>query len=256
MIELPIPSRVAAEAAAYDEYRSALGQLPSAQRDQIVTFVNSVMDDADSRHETLRHLQVRHDDPVAVEATWLTDSIAHIDFRSCGFRTAEQFAAVLKEVLRDSELRGIILDVRWNHGGRAATATAIASHFVPKDTLLARFIPTVAFEADPARYDLITDVEPDASDVPLVLLVNRWSASTSEVLAAGLQAAGRATILGEATFGKPNASLTLANGESLSPGTYARPDGSRYDPDGVQPDVPANDDDAVAVAIARLTNAA
>ena len=148
MIELPVPSRQAAEGVAFDGYRRVLGSLDPAQRDAITSFVHLVMDDADSRHDVLRLLQARHDDPVAVEAEWLTDSVAYVDVRSSDSRTPDQFAAVLGQVLSDADLAGIILDLRWNHGGRATTATALAGHFVPKGTTLARFTPTVTFEAD------------------------------------------------------------------------------------------------------------
>lgn len=255
MLELPVPSRQFAEERAYDEYKRTLDSLPPEQRDAIIPFVTALMDDQDTRHEVLRKLQTRHDDPVAVEAEWLTDAIAYFDVRSCDSRTADQFAAVLAEVLRDPELAGIILDLRWNHGGRAATATALAGHFVEKGTTIARFTPTVAFAADPLRYDLTTEGEPDAADVPLVILINCWTASTGEVLAAGLQAIGRATVVGSVSFGKPHGSLTLVNGETISPGVYGRPDGTRYDGEGLTPDVASSDEEAIAKAI-EVLNAA
>jgi carboxyl-terminal processing protease len=95
-----------------------------------------------------------------------------------------------------SSLRGILLDLRDNHGGMVEAALGVASLFLKPGTL----VLTVRGRTQPESYR--THPAPYAFDRPLVLLVNNNTASAAEVLAAALQEHDRALVAGEPTFGK------------------------------------------------------
>lgn len=247
-LELPIPSREAVRDDAFEDYRAVLNELPSEIRARVSRFVDVILDDRDERVETLRLVQVRQTDPVAVEGRLLGHGIALIDVRSCGDRTRHQFADVLQRVLAESPT-GLVLDIRWCVGGRADVASAIVSHFIPKGSLVAAYDPALPIDVPP----LVTAVTPDAASIPLTVLINAWSASTAELVAAALQHYGRATLIGSRSFGKPLADIVLGSGDRITTGAFARPDGSRYDMRGLEPDVAATDTAAVAKAFEVLT---
>ena len=96
-----------------------------------------------------------------------------------------------------SSLRGILLDLRDNHGGMVEAALGVASLFLKSDSLVltvhGRSQPEKSYRTYPAPYPF---------DQPLVLLVNNNTASAAEVLAAALQEHDRALVTGQPTFGK------------------------------------------------------
>jgi carboxyl-terminal processing protease len=96
-----------------------------------------------------------------------------------------------------SSLRGLLLDLRDNHGGMVEAALGVASLFLKPDSL----VLTVHGRSQPEK-SYRTYSTPYQFDRPLVLLVNSNTASAAEVLAAALQEHDRALIAGEATFGK------------------------------------------------------
>jgi carboxyl-terminal processing protease len=96
-----------------------------------------------------------------------------------------------------SSLRGVLLDLRDNHGGLVDAALGVASLFLKPDSLVltvhGRNQSEQSYRTYPAPYRF---------DQPLVLLVNNNTASAAEVLAAALQEHDRALVAGEPTFGK------------------------------------------------------
>ena len=96
-----------------------------------------------------------------------------------------------------SSLRGLLLDLRDNHGGMIEAALGVASLFLKPDSL----VLTVHGRSQPEK-SYRTFSTPYRFDQPLVLLVNNNTASAAEVLAAALQEHDRALIAGESTFGK------------------------------------------------------
>lgn len=96
-----------------------------------------------------------------------------------------------------SGLRGLLLDLRDNHGGIVDAALGVAGLFLKPDTL----VLSVRGRSQPAQSYRTSSV-PYSVDLPLVVLVNNNTASAAEVLAAALQEHDRALIAGEPTFGK------------------------------------------------------
>ena len=107
-------------------------------------------------------------------------------------------ADVQKELdsLNEQKVQGIIVDLRGNGGGSLTEATLLTGLFIDKG-------PVVQIRDGAGRIRVEQDVDGKVSyDGPLTVLVDRYSASASEIFAAALQDYNRALILGEQTFGK------------------------------------------------------
>ena len=96
------------------------------------------------------------------------------------------------------ELSGLIIDLRDNPGGLLSEAVNIASHFLPKNSL----IVNTKGRKSVNDYSYISRNSPDSENIPLCVLINERSASASEILAAAFQDYDRALILGRQSFGK------------------------------------------------------
>jgi carboxyl-terminal processing protease len=100
--------------------------------------------------------------------------------------------------LKNEGAEGIILDLRGNGGGLLDEAVKIVSLFVPKGTLV---VTSRGRIPGSIRY-YKTDTEPLDTEIPLAVLVNSGTASSSEIVSGSLQDLDRATIIGTRTFGK------------------------------------------------------
>ena len=103
------------------------------------------------------------------------------------------------DTFTQGKIEGLILDLRSNPGGLLRSAVDIASNFLPPDKLV------VYTQGKRPREDHLTIAgkgKPLAKNLPLVVLVNRGSASASEIVAAAIKDHQRGLILGERTFGK------------------------------------------------------
>ena len=133
-------------------------------------------------------------------------------------------------------LQGIILDLRDNPGGVLLPAIEMADGFLDSGGIVSTRGRNPGmqneYSAKPGQW---------LPDVPLVLLVDRGSASASEVLAGALQDHGRALIVGERTFGKGSVQsvLPLRNGAGikLTTARYYTPSGRSIQAQGIVPDV-------------------
>lgn len=114
--------------------------------------------------------------------------------------TAREIDNALEDVeeAMDSDLEGIVLDLRGNPGGLVNEAISLVGLFVPKDT------PVVSTRGKSPEANRLysTSDDPDWGDTNLVILVDEGSASASEIVSGALQDLDRAVILGESTFGK------------------------------------------------------
>ena len=164
----------------------------------------------------------------------LAGKIAYVEISTFADNTDEILADALREIEKQ-DAQGIILDVRNNLGGLLSTTVNIASQFL-KDGLV-----LYSIDGDGNRVDY--KVKPDgmALDIPLVILVNQFSASGSEVLSGALQDHGRAVLIGTTTFGKGSVNLPkrLSNGSGLyfTIGRWYSPNGRLIEGDGLEPDI-------------------
>ncbi len=150
------------------------------------------------------------------------------------------------KALKDARAAGadrIVLDLRGNPGGYVNEAVGVASQFLSSGLV---YIERNA-EGDRTEHP----VSPDgvATDLPVVVLVDGTTASSSEIVSGALQDAGRAKIVGETTFGTGTVlgEFVLSDGSSLRIGTveWLTPEGRRIWHAGIAPDVPVTLPDGV-----------
>jgi len=149
--------------------------------------------------------------------------IAYLHVSSFEGKTPQEVAAALDR-LDAPHLKGLLLDLRDNHGGMVDAAVGVASLFLKPNELVltsrGRTVPEKVYRASelPRHYDL-----------PIVVLVNGNTASAAEVLAAPLQEHDRAIIAGEPTYGKGVVQTVTELGEqtglALTTGQYFTPSG-------------------------------
>lgn len=143
--------------------------------------------------------------------------------------------------LREQGAQAFVLDLRGDPGGLVNEAVSVASDFLPEGS------PVVTTEgrASPER-TLETERDPVAGDLPLAVLVDRGSASASEILAGALRDNDRAELVGTRTFGKAlvQSTIELRDGGALKLTTarYLTPDGTDLAERGLTPDVRVVDD--------------
>ncbi len=169
-----------------------------------------------------------------------------------------QISAISSHVVSDVEValakyphsKGIILDLRDNPGGMIDEAVNLASIFLPEGPIVSY---TRKGESD--RLLTSTNSSPDMS--PMVLLVNRSTASSAEVIAGSMQDRNRAVILGERTYGKGTVQevLNLSDGSQLevTVGKYRTPSGRIIDGSGIAPDLLVPETTELAKAVLVLS---
>ena len=139
----------------------------------------------------------------------------YVDFDDYGERNAA--SDIKKEIisLKNKNIDGLILDLRNNGGGSLKTVVDITGFFIEKG-------PVVQVKSIGGRKDILRDNDPSILwDGPLVILVNEFSASASEILAAALQDYKRAIILGsKQTYGKGTVQNIIDLNNVISGNTY------------------------------------
>ncbi|KAI3437893.1 hypothetical protein D9Q98_000338 [Chlorella vulgaris] len=147
----------------------------------------------------------------------------------------EDMQRAISQLKRDG-VEGFILDLRNNPGGLVNAAMDIAGLWMDG--------PVPVFNIEDGATLQSVGLEPSmqaATDLPLVVLVNKNSASASEILAGALHDNQRADVLGESTYGKGKIQsvFELADGSALfvTVAKYKTPAGSEIDQVGVQPDL-------------------
>jgi carboxyl-terminal processing protease len=116
-----------------------------------------------------------------------------------GFQsTSDEELREALDKLKGQGMRQVILDLRGNPGGLLNQAIDVASEFLPRGQVVVRVKGRTEYSDEIVYKSSGTDPE----DVPLVVLINRGSASASEIVAGAIQDHGRGLIVGETSFGK------------------------------------------------------
>ena len=163
----------------------------------------------------------------------------YVDFRGSQRDQADykSTTADVRELLRDlkeQEVDGIIVDLRNNGGGSLQEANLVTGLFIDRG-------PTVQIRQKTNRVDVLTDK--DISTVyegPLAVLVNRLSASASEIFAGAIQDYHRGVVIGSQTFGKGTVQslMTLSRGQlKLTQAKFYRISGESTQHQGIIPDI-------------------
>jgi carboxyl-terminal processing protease len=171
----------------------------------------------------------------SAEGKMLESGVAYVDINTFGEKTTQELRTTLDDLLKQDP-RGIIIDLRNNPGGYLSTAVEVSSEFIDNGVILYE-------EYGDGRRDSHNALgKGQATDIPLVVLINEGSASASEILAGALQDYERATLVGVKSFGKGSVQnwVPLSNNQGAARVTIARwltPDERQIDHLGLTPDV-------------------
>ena len=159
------------------------------------------------------------------------------------YRSTTRDVRKLIEELKQQHMDALVMDLRGNGGGHLTEATALSGLFIPGG-------PIVQLRETGGRVEVLDDPEPNiAWDGPLIVLVDRFSASASEIFAGAIQDYGRGLIVGQQTYGKGSVqNLYPLDRYALGPdpgfgqltvtiGKYYRVTGESTQHRGVQPDI-------------------
>ncbi|MDR2862919.1 MAG: S41 family peptidase [Puniceicoccales bacterium] len=174
--------------------------------------------------------------PTVSEKRMLDDDTGYLRITQFGSRTAGEIQDALN-ALTGTGAKRLVLDLRNNPGGLISAAVDTVALFCPKDTV----VTTSRGRQRADNHVYRTSKAPCALNLPLAVLVNRDSASASEIVSGALQDLKRALIIGESTHGKGVVQTVyhLGNNDGLKITTarYLLPSGRSIQGVGVQPDI-------------------
>jgi carboxyl-terminal processing protease len=194
---------------------------------------------------TLLILHQNETEPVTVDITRANVELPSVYYKmqgdiACIFllqfteRTENELVTIIKQ-LKEANAKGIVLDLRGNPGGLLDIAVQVASNFIPKGIIVKIRSKDGSIETREAVSGLET------TDLPMVALVNQFSASGAEVLTGALQDHQRALIAGNTTYGKGsvNMPIQLSDGSGLyiTIARWLTPHDRLIEGQGIEPDV-------------------
>jgi carboxyl-terminal processing protease len=161
------------------------------------------------------------------------DGVGYIQISEFASNTAEEFNSQLDNLLSQN-ITGLVIDLRSNPGGNVQVAVDIA------DRLLGETVVVYTEDKDGNRTDYKSDAA-EALDLPMVVLVDGGSASSSEILAGALQDTQAATLVGTTTYGKGVVQIIKGldgeGGFKVTNSEYFTPNGRNIQGVGLEPDV-------------------
>ncbi|MBE3091670.1 MAG: S41 family peptidase [Candidatus Atribacteria bacterium] len=180
---------------------------------------------------------------VKKEVMGKNNNLGYVRITTFNVNTKPELEEVLNEFKKDSDIHGIILDLRNNPGGLLDSAIEVASKFIKEG-------PIVHIKD---RDGIVATIESRGNEYPewpLFVLVNEGSASASEIVAGAIQDTGRGKLLGEKTFGKGVVqqvfNLYDGSGIAITTSEYFTPNERSINHIGIEPDIlvePAAEDD-------------
>lgn len=173
----------------------------------------------------------------SVRAELVEPGFGYVHIAQCQQETPGELRRRLGELeRRHGALRGLILDLRGNPGGTLDSAVAVSDLFLAAGRIVSvdgRIAETkISYDAHPGQpYEA----------VPMAVLIDEGTASAAEIIAAALQAHGRAVVLGRRSYGKGSVQNVFALDEQhavrLTTARYFTADGRSIQADGVHPDI-------------------
>ena len=170
----------------------------------------------------------------SVKLTMLVGRIGHLRITSFSGTSKEELQTALDRFRRSQGL-GLIVDVRNNPGGLVSSVVEVTSQFIDDGIVLYQL------DAHDDRRDWNAEGGGTALDVPIVVLMNGYSASASEVFAGAIMAHERAQTIGVKSFGKGSVNnlwpLSDGSAVNFTIGRWYTPDGRLIEGEGIVPDI-------------------
>lgn len=168
----------------------------------------------------------------SVTAKMFSNNVAYIEVSSfMGMSVAKEFESALKEV---NNADGLIIDLRGDVGGLLTNAVIIANMFVDKGTLV-----NVVYR-NGEKINMPAQKSSIFKDKPIVILVNKGTASASEILTGALRDNKKAVLVGEKTYGKNSVQQIIPmqnkTGMNLTVAKYLMPNNEDIHRVGIKPD--------------------
>lgn len=168
---------------------------------------------------------------ISAEGQMLDRNIGYVHISAFRENTFDQYSKVLNELL-EAGAEGIIFDVRNNGGGLLSALEDVLDPLLPEGNI------AIASYGD-GTVKTIVESDSEELDIPMIVLVNGGTASAGELFAASLRDFGKASLVGETTFGKGimQDTRTVAGGAvTLTVAAYQTVKGECYHEIGVTPD--------------------
>jgi len=189
-----------------------------------------------------------------VRFEYLGQGVGYLRMTIFDLTLVKEVRAALDQLSR-AGMKGLILDLRHNPGGALPAATGVADLFLPQGlritNTVSHYKPSIGGLSIPGMsldQDFVTKVKSPYESLPMVCLINRASASASELLAGALKDHRRATMIGETTYGKGVgqtpillSSMLMKRYLYLTVMRYTTPNGTTVDHQGVAPDLAFDD---------------
>lgn len=180
-----------------------------------------------------------------VDASQIAPEIAFLSVNSFSSETSSEFYNALKS-LKSS--KGVVIDLRDNPGGLVEEAVSIAELFIGRGTV-------VSYRAN-GEERIFTANNPKPSVAPVVLMINKGTASAAEILAGAFQDRNRGVVIGQTSFGKGSVQefMTLKDGSKLelTVALYLTPSGRTIEGVGISPDLRVKDSEIKIKALQVL----
>ncbi|MGG7618156.1 lmo1851 family serine protease [Bacillus coreaensis] len=175
-------------------------------------------------------------DTIPIETVYgemVTDTIAKVQITTFSENTSTELITILND-LQSKGMKGLILDLRQNPGGLLNQAVAISSLFVPEGKVLFKV------EDRDGNIEEVKSEQKENPDIPLVVIVDKGSASASEILAGAVSESANVPLVGEKSFGKG----TVQRAQDFSDGSnmkyttekWLTPEGNWIHEKGIVPD--------------------
>jgi carboxyl-terminal processing protease len=187
--------------------------------------------------EDLKFVIVRDKIKVREVSSTIKENVGYIRLRAFNEQSGDQLLKKIKDLSKTNKnLKGYILDLRNNPGGLLSQAVQISDAFLDSGEIVS------IKGRDKNDIKIYTARKGDATKgKPLIVLINRGSASASEIVSGALKDHKRAILLGEKTFGKGSVQtiIPLKNkgGLRLTTAKYYLPSGTSISEIGVEPDI-------------------
>lgn len=163
----------------------------------------------------------------------LDNNIGYIKLPSFDENCAKEFKEIYKELAND-KLNGLVIDLRNNGGGIVDEALQIADYILEKNDII------LITKDRNENEEIEKSTKKPIINVPVVILTNKNTASASEILAGALKENGKATIVGEQTYGKgviqELISLKDGSGIKITTEEYYTPNRNKINKVGIEPD--------------------